>query len=175
MLFRRFALFFLAASITISFAVPIPGPGNGDGNKKVKSELLSDSEIDSKAGILPAASSSHRPPAPPQPQPVAGGSGGGRQPAPQAPAPGGSGSNNPPVLGPGRQRKFKNPKADAVRALSKKKGPKVPIACNNCRERKLKCNGQQPCLNCERRGVGGFSDCAYDPTPKRRGPGANKQ
>ncbi|KDN42120.1 hypothetical protein RSAG8_06978, partial [Rhizoctonia solani AG-8 WAC10335] len=45
--------------------------------------------------------------------------------------------------------------------------PRVYIACTLCRQRKIKCGGEQPaCRNCVRIEVA----CHYDTEPKRRGP-----
>ena len=51
---------------------------------------------------------------------------------------------------------------------------RVPVSCNLCHARKLKCNRQKPCSSCEIRGEG--SKCVYAPkilraepaTPQRR-------
>lgn len=37
---------------------------------------------------------------------------------------------------------------------------KIQVACNNCRDRKQRCNGSHPCASCERRGVA--DQCSYE-------------
>ncbi|TCD62680.1 hypothetical protein EIP91_006573 [Steccherinum ochraceum] len=50
----------------------------------------------------------------------------------------------------------------------KKVSKKTAIACNFCRGRKLKCDGQTPtCRNCDKRSL----PCEYALFPRRRGPG----
>ncbi|KAJ7672785.1 hypothetical protein B0H17DRAFT_1083975, partial [Mycena rosella] len=45
---------------------------------------------------------------------------------------------------------------------------KIPVACNFCRGRKLRCDGVKPtCCNCSSRRI----NCTYVDQPKRRGPG----
>ncbi|KAJ6621869.1 hypothetical protein B0H10DRAFT_2016158 [Mycena sp. CBHHK59/15] len=47
---------------------------------------------------------------------------------------------------------------------------RVYVACIQCRNRKIRCDGAKPiCHNCGKR-AGGGNDCNYDPLPKRRGP-----
>ncbi|KAF8908985.1 hypothetical protein CPB84DRAFT_1843323 [Gymnopilus junonius] len=47
---------------------------------------------------------------------------------------------------------------------------RVYVACQQCRNRKIRCDGAKPvCHNCGRR-TNGNSECNYDPVPKRRGP-----
>ncbi|WVF66275.1 hypothetical protein IAT40_001015 [Kwoniella sp. CBS 6097] len=57
---------------------------------------------------------------------------------------------------------------------SKKSLPeKTVIACNNCRAKKLKCNGERPkCYHCTRRGE---DACTYEAILRRRGPGKNNK
>ncbi|PPQ87859.1 hypothetical protein CVT24_004898 [Panaeolus cyanescens] len=46
---------------------------------------------------------------------------------------------------------------------------KTPVACNFCRGRKLRCNGERPaCYNCSIRKA---EKCEYVPVQRRRGPG----
>ncbi|KAE9405655.1 hypothetical protein BT96DRAFT_915878 [Gymnopus androsaceus JB14] len=46
---------------------------------------------------------------------------------------------------------------------------RVYVACLQCRNRKIRCDGAKPiCHNCGRRSGGG--DCNYDAVPRRRGP-----
>ncbi|TIA72109.1 hypothetical protein E3P91_02216 [Wallemia ichthyophaga] len=47
-----------------------------------------------------------------------------------------------------------------------------PIACFNCRQRRLKCDGENPCSPCVRRGVA--ESCAFAQQVRRRGPGRKK-
>lgn len=47
-----------------------------------------------------------------------------------------------------------------------------PIACFNCRQRRLKCDGENPCSPCVRRGV--TDTCAFAQQVRRRGPGRKK-
>ena len=47
-----------------------------------------------------------------------------------------------------------------------------PIACFNCRQRRLKCDGAHPCSPCVRRGVD--QTCAFAQQIRRRGPGKKK-
>ncbi|WWD22254.1 hypothetical protein CI109_106745 [Kwoniella shandongensis] len=50
---------------------------------------------------------------------------------------------------------------------------KTTIACNMCRAKKLKCNGDRPrCYHCARRGE---EACTYDPVLRRRGKGKNNK
>ncbi|TRM64026.1 hypothetical protein BD626DRAFT_568626 [Schizophyllum amplum] len=45
---------------------------------------------------------------------------------------------------------------------------RVYVACQQCRNRKIRCDGAKPaCHNCTVKGV---SECNYDPIPRRRGP-----
>ncbi|KAJ7176007.1 hypothetical protein C8R46DRAFT_1080390 [Mycena filopes] len=47
---------------------------------------------------------------------------------------------------------------------------RVYVACIQCRNRKIRCDGAKPvCHNCGKRSSGG-NECNYDPLPKRRGP-----
>ncbi|KAJ4481978.1 hypothetical protein J3R30DRAFT_3455583 [Lentinula aciculospora] len=47
---------------------------------------------------------------------------------------------------------------------------RVYVACIQCRNRKIRCDGVKPiCYNCGRKSSGG-NDCNYDAAPKRRGP-----
>lgn len=46
------------------------------------------------------------------------------------------------------------------------------IACYNCRQRRLKCDGENPCSPCVRRGVA--DTCAFAQQVRRRGPGRKK-
>lgn len=46
------------------------------------------------------------------------------------------------------------------------------IACFNCRQRRLKCDGENPCSPCVRRGVA--DTCAFAQQVRRRGPGRKK-
>ncbi|KAL0961295.1 hypothetical protein HGRIS_006254 [Hohenbuehelia grisea] len=47
---------------------------------------------------------------------------------------------------------------------------RVYVACLQCRQRKIRCDGAKPvCHNCNRRPAGG-PECSYDAQPKRRGP-----
>ncbi|KAJ3785251.1 hypothetical protein GGU10DRAFT_269626 [Lentinula aff. detonsa] len=47
---------------------------------------------------------------------------------------------------------------------------RVYVACIQCRNRKIRCDGVKPiCYNCARKSSGG-SDCNYDTAPRRRGP-----
>ncbi|KAL8709622.1 MAG: hypothetical protein Q9220_005714 [cf. Caloplaca sp. 1 TL-2023] len=39
-------------------------------------------------------------------------------------------------------------------------------ACDACHRRKVRCNGQQPCANCNQAGLG----CTYDAIPQKKGP-----
>ncbi|OCF33190.1 hypothetical protein I316_05235 [Kwoniella heveanensis BCC8398] len=57
---------------------------------------------------------------------------------------------------------------------SKKSLPeKTVIACNNCRSKKLKCNGERPkCYHCTRRGE---DACTYEAILRRRGPGKHNK
>ncbi|OBZ71408.1 hypothetical protein A0H81_08438 [Grifola frondosa] len=49
-----------------------------------------------------------------------------------------------------------------------RRSKKTEVACNFCRQRKLRCNGKKPsCRNCDRRNT----PCVYADGPKRRGPG----
>nr|GAT60215.1 predicted protein [Mycena chlorophos] len=58
--------------------------------------------------------------------------------------------------------------AEPPRAPSSKK---ILIACDFCRRRKLRCDGNRPvCSNCRQRGT----SCSYRDGPKRRGPGKAK-
>ncbi|KII90502.1 hypothetical protein PLICRDRAFT_39063 [Plicaturopsis crispa FD-325 SS-3] len=49
---------------------------------------------------------------------------------------------------------------------------RVFVACQQCRSKKMRCDGTKPaCLNCTTRvGASSEATCCYDPTPKRRGP-----
>ncbi|WWC85627.1 uncharacterized protein L201_000492 [Kwoniella dendrophila CBS 6074] len=50
---------------------------------------------------------------------------------------------------------------------------KTIIACNNCRAKKLKCNGEKPkCFHCHRRGE---DVCVYEAILRRRGPGKHNK
>ncbi|WWC67001.1 uncharacterized protein I206_100908 [Kwoniella pini CBS 10737] len=50
---------------------------------------------------------------------------------------------------------------------------KTIIACNNCRAKKLKCNGEKPkCFHCDRRGE---DSCIYEAILRRRGPGKHNK
>ncbi|WRT63464.1 uncharacterized protein IL334_000369 [Kwoniella shivajii] len=50
---------------------------------------------------------------------------------------------------------------------------KTNIACNHCRAKKLKCNGEKPnCYHCHRRGE---TTCSYEAVLRRRGPGKNNK
>ncbi|WWC57986.1 uncharacterized protein I303_100521 [Kwoniella dejecticola CBS 10117] len=50
---------------------------------------------------------------------------------------------------------------------------KTVIACNNCRAKKLKCNGEKPkCFHCHRRGE---DTCVYEAILRRRGPGKHNK
>ncbi|OCF59837.1 hypothetical protein L486_02510 [Kwoniella mangroviensis CBS 10435] len=50
---------------------------------------------------------------------------------------------------------------------------KTFIACNNCRAKKLKCNGEKPkCFHCHRRGE---ETCVYEAILRRRGPGKHNK
>ncbi|WWD06017.1 hypothetical protein V865_004102 [Kwoniella europaea PYCC6329] len=50
---------------------------------------------------------------------------------------------------------------------------KTIIACNNCRAKKLKCNGEKPkCFHCHRRGE---ETCVYEAILRRRGPGKHNK
>ncbi|KAJ3808453.1 hypothetical protein F5876DRAFT_90017 [Lentinula aff. lateritia] len=47
---------------------------------------------------------------------------------------------------------------------------RVYVACIQCRNRKIRCDGVKPiCYNCARKSNGGH-DCNYDAAPRRRGP-----
>ncbi|KAJ3777956.1 hypothetical protein FB446DRAFT_715701 [Lentinula raphanica] len=47
---------------------------------------------------------------------------------------------------------------------------RVYVACIQCRNRKIRCDGVKPiCYNCGRKSGGG-TDCNYDAAPRRRGP-----
>ncbi|KAJ7025394.1 hypothetical protein C8F04DRAFT_1046634 [Mycena alexandri] len=47
---------------------------------------------------------------------------------------------------------------------------RVYVACIQCRNRKIRCDGAKPvCHNCGKRSTGG-NECNYDALPKRRGP-----
>ncbi|OCB87151.1 hypothetical protein A7U60_g5665 [Sanghuangporus baumii] len=49
-----------------------------------------------------------------------------------------------------------------------KQRERVYVACQQCRSRKIRCDGAKPmCFNCNQRGTG---ICEFDPVPKRRGP-----
>ncbi|EIN12975.1 hypothetical protein PUNSTDRAFT_131205 [Punctularia strigosozonata HHB-11173 SS5] len=53
-------------------------------------------------------------------------------------------------------------------SLYKQRAKKIPVACNFCRSRKLKCDGGRPaCSQCLKRG----NTCDYIHNVKRRGPG----
>jgi hypothetical protein len=41
---------------------------------------------------------------------------------------------------------------------------RIPKACNYCRQRKIKCNGDSPCLNCVNHKI----DCVYSKTVRKR-------
>ncbi|WVQ93896.1 hypothetical protein IAU59_000974 [Kwoniella sp. CBS 9459] len=62
----------------------------------------------------------------------------------------------------------------STESSSKKSLPeKTVIACNNCRAKKLKCNGERPrCYHCTRRGE---DACMYEAILRRRGPGRNNK
>ncbi|KAH6912613.1 hypothetical protein BKA70DRAFT_1530651, partial [Coprinopsis sp. MPI-PUGE-AT-0042] len=47
--------------------------------------------------------------------------------------------------------------------------PKTSVACDFCRGRKLRCDGDKPCSNCRGRGY----ECVYVHFQRRRGPGKN--
>ncbi|KAF9781877.1 hypothetical protein BJ322DRAFT_250404 [Thelephora terrestris] len=56
----------------------------------------------------------------------------------------------------------------ATTSARRKASTKVTVACDFCRGRKLRCNGERPCSNCSGRGT----ECTYQPGgPRRRGPG----
>ncbi|KAF9510959.1 hypothetical protein BS47DRAFT_1213221 [Hydnum rufescens UP504] len=61
----------------------------------------------------------------------------------------------------------KKDSGDGTPPAERKGGRKTENACYFCRRRKLKCDGARPCNNCGRRGT----ECQYDETVKRRGPG----
>ncbi|KAI0158102.1 hypothetical protein GGR57DRAFT_459026 [Xylariaceae sp. FL1272] len=48
---------------------------------------------------------------------------------------------------------------------------RVAQACNQCRQRKGRCNGKRPCDFCERHSI----ECCYESKQKRRGPGKSKE
>ncbi|KAL5501824.1 hypothetical protein ACEPAH_9085 [Sanghuangporus vaninii] len=48
---------------------------------------------------------------------------------------------------------------------------KIEVACNFCRQRKMKCDGEKPCRNCLRKG----HKCEYIEEVRRRGPGKKKK
>ena len=54
----------------------------------------------------------------------------------------------------------------------KSENKRQPIACFNCRQRRLKCDGAHPCSPCVRRGVD--QTCAFAQQIRRRGPGKKK-
>ncbi|KAF9648185.1 hypothetical protein BDM02DRAFT_3129260 [Thelephora ganbajun] len=56
----------------------------------------------------------------------------------------------------------------ATTSTRRKPSTKVTVACDFCRGRKLRCDGERPCSNCSGRGT----ECTYQPGgPRRRGPG----
>ncbi|OJT03182.1 hypothetical protein TRAPUB_6230 [Trametes pubescens] len=47
---------------------------------------------------------------------------------------------------------------------------RVYVACSQCRNRKVRCDGGKPeCFNCSHRTDANLEPCSYDPTPRRRG------
>ncbi|RPD53150.1 hypothetical protein L226DRAFT_534271 [Lentinus tigrinus ALCF2SS1-7] len=56
---------------------------------------------------------------------------------------------------------------------------RVYLACLQCRNRKVRCDGNKPeCFNCVKRADPALGQCSYDPAPRRRGkdrtPGSRK-
>ncbi|KAK8845306.1 hypothetical protein IAR55_006019 [Kwoniella newhampshirensis] len=66
-------------------------------------------------------------------------------------------------------KKRKNETAETNEERERRLLDKTTIACNMCRTKKLKCNGDRPrCFHCARRGE---EACTYDPVLRRRGKG----
>ncbi|KAL7893282.1 fungal-specific transcription factor domain-containing protein [Trichoderma sp. TUCIM 5745] len=47
-------------------------------------------------------------------------------------------------------------------SMKRKRGPRAAVACDSCRTRKVKCDGQCPCSSCQRHSF----QCSYDEKPQ---------
>lgn len=75
--------------------------------------------------------------------------------------------NTPAPNHPGLYSSHVNPRTSP--SPSSNKPSRQLISCYPCRSRKLKCDGNQPCSQCIRRG--GNPECTYAPSVRRRGKG----
>jgi hypothetical protein len=73
----------------------------------------------------------------------------------------------PPPNDPGLYSPHVNPRTSP--SSSSNKPSRQLISCYPCRSRKLKCDGNQPCSQCIRRGSD--TECTYAPSVRRRGKG----
>ncbi|WVW81610.1 hypothetical protein I302_103605 [Kwoniella bestiolae CBS 10118] len=72
-----------------------------------------------------------------------------------------------------REDEAGEPKSIKISKVAKPPIEKTIIACNNCRAKKLKCNGEKPkCYHCHRRGE---ETCLYEAVLRRRGPGKHNK
>ncbi|TBU46253.1 hypothetical protein BD309DRAFT_858521 [Dichomitus squalens] len=95
--------------------------------------------------------------------------------SPEEPPTNGSGysssSSSAPSSGCSRQAKKSKISLDASQPLTVKGRPRtrVYVACRECRDRKVRCDGAKPvCFTCRKRHPD-LTVCDYEPAPKRRG------
>ena len=83
--------------------------------------------------------------------------------------------NSSPQNAPVRRTRREKPKLalapDQPMTTQGKPRARVYVACVQCRNRKIRCDGAKPvCHNCTKRSSSSEDACSYDAMPKRRGP-----